>query len=120
MGTRILALRKQRRICQKEFAEYLHVSISTISNYENNVHEPDLPALVMIADYFNVSIDYLLGRTEYTYPFSDLETQKIDTYSCSSILNAALHLTDDSQTDLVKYLAMLELRDRTQGPLVLN
>ncbi len=120
LGGKILVLRKQKGICQRAFAHYLHVSISTISNYENNVHEPDLPTLVKIADYFNVSVDYLLGRTEYTYPFSDLETQKIDTYSCSSILNTALHLTPASQTDLVNYLAMLSLRDRTSTPLTLS
>lgn len=119
-GQKLLTLRKQQKICQKAFASYLHVSISTISNYENDVHEPDLPTLVKIADYFNVSVDYLLGRTDYTYPFSDLETQKIDTYSCSSILNTALQLTPASQTDLVNYLAMLNLRDRYAKPLTLT
>lgn len=120
LGGRILALRAQRNICQKELAIYLHVSISTISNYENDVHEPDLPTLVKLADYFNVSTDYLLNRTKYAYPISNLETQMIAEYSFSSILNTALQLTSSSQTDLVNYLAMLSMRDKLPEPLTLD
>ena len=120
LGSRILALRKQKNIGQKEFAIYLHVSISTISNYENNVHEPDLPTLVKIADYFDVSIDYLLNRTQCTYPISSLETQRISNYTFSSILHTALQLSENSQTDLVNYLAMLTMRDRSDKPLSLD
>ena len=53
-------------IDEKEFASYLHVSVSTVSNYENNVHQPDVPTLIKIADYFNVSIDELFGRERNT------------------------------------------------------
>ena len=74
LGGKILHLRTKRHIGQKEFASYLHVSVSTVSNYENNVHQPDVPTLIKIADYFNVSTDYLLNRTQYSYPISYLET----------------------------------------------
>ncbi|MBR2175652.1 MAG: helix-turn-helix transcriptional regulator [Clostridia bacterium] len=42
----------------------LNLAQNTISQYETGVREPDFQTLIAIADYFNVSIDYLLGRTE--------------------------------------------------------
>ncbi len=62
-GNRLLLLRREKGLCQKDLAEYLHVSVSTISNYENGINHPDLHTLCCIADYFGVSTDYLLGRT---------------------------------------------------------
>ncbi|MBQ7774420.1 MAG: helix-turn-helix transcriptional regulator [Lachnospiraceae bacterium] len=120
LGSKVVALRKQRNVCQKALASYLHVSISTISNYENDVHEPDLPTLVKLADYFDVSIDYLLNRTEYAYPISSLDTQLISNYTFASIMNTALQLSTTSQTDLVNYLAMLNMRDKLPTPLTLD
>ncbi len=112
-GNKLYNLRTQQNIGQKEFANYLHVSVSTISNYENNVHEPDLPTMVKIADYFNVSIDYLLNRTEYTYPMSYLGRHMLPDYTYSNILNTIIELSRTSQTDLVNYLSMLKLRDKS-------
>ena len=57
-------LRRDRHLTQKQLSELLHVSVGTISNYENNTHLPDLVKLKELADYFNVSTDYLLGRCD--------------------------------------------------------
>ena len=62
IGAAISDLRKERNISQKELAAYLHVSIGTISNYENGVRYPDLEKVCKLADFFDVSVDYLLGR----------------------------------------------------------
>ncbi len=115
LGGKITYLRKQRNIKQSDFAKQLHVSVSTISNYENNVHQPDIPTLTKIADYFNVSADYLLNRTQYSFPLSYLETQKIDRFSIASFFNSVLQLSESSQTDLIKYLNLLEMHDRKEN-----
>lgn len=59
-------LRLAAGLTQLEMAERLGVSKSTISMYENGNREPDFDTLERIADYFNVDIDYLLGRTDKT------------------------------------------------------
>lgn len=111
LGYKIYMLRTQSDIGQKEFAKYLHVSTSTVSNYENNIYEPNLPTLLKIADYFNVSIDYLLNRTKYIYPLSILEKPMVSDYTYSTILNTVIQLSSASRTDLINYLDMLSLRD---------
>ena len=60
---RIKELRKARNITQLKMAMDLNMSQNTISRYENGEREPGLEELVRIADYFDVSVDYLLERT---------------------------------------------------------
>ena len=77
-------LRARKNIYQKELAAYLHTSIGTVSNYEAGIHEPDLATLVKIAEYYDVSIDFLLGRTVCP-TFTDMGSLSIsDTYTINS------------------------------------
>ena len=61
---RLAELRIKNNLRQKDLAKSLNVSTSAISNYEQNIRYPDIEMLVVIADFFGVSTDYLLGRTE--------------------------------------------------------
>lgn len=61
-GELLAELRQDRHMTQDQLAKILYVSAGTISNYENNVHFPDVDRLAAMADYFNVTTDYLLGR----------------------------------------------------------
>lgn len=55
-------LRKDRSLSMKELADIMHVSAQTIMNWENDIFEPSIDHLIKLADFFNVSIDYLVGR----------------------------------------------------------
>jgi len=57
------AIREDRDIRQKEVAAYLNVSQNTYSQYETGVISLTAEILIKLADYYNVSIDYLLDRT---------------------------------------------------------
>ena len=61
---RLKELRKFKKISQLKLAMDLNMNQNTISRYENMEREADYKTLIMIADYFNVTLDYLLGRTE--------------------------------------------------------
>lgn len=61
-------LRTERHITQMELAFELGIPQSTYQQYESGVHEADYAMLIQIADYFDVSIDYLLGRTDIRTP----------------------------------------------------
>ena len=61
---RLKELRKQKGISQLKLSMDLSVNQNTISRYETGEREADYKMLIKIADYFNVSIDYLLERTD--------------------------------------------------------
>jgi transcriptional regulator with XRE-family HTH domain len=57
-------LRKSRNLSQEDVAKVLNTTVSTISRYETGEREPNLESLCILADFFNVSLDYLLGREQ--------------------------------------------------------
>ena len=61
---RLKELRKQRHISQVKIAMDLNVSQNTISRYETGEREAGYDMLIRIADYFDISVDYLLERTD--------------------------------------------------------
>ncbi len=61
---RVRELRKSRNETQKAVAEALGVSVNQISEMEKGTKITSLPKLCLLCDYFNVSADYLLGRTD--------------------------------------------------------
>ncbi|MGN1317881.1 MAG: helix-turn-helix domain-containing protein [Lachnospirales bacterium] len=64
MKIRLKELREKNNISQLKLAIDLNMNQNTISRYENGVREADYETLILIADYFDVSIDYLLLRTD--------------------------------------------------------
>ena len=64
MEFRLKELRKARKISQLKLAIDLNMNQNTISRYENLEREADYETLVSFADYFDVSLDYLLGRCD--------------------------------------------------------
>ncbi len=57
-------LREASATSQKQLANAIGVSQQSINKYENHKIEPDIDTMIQIADYFNTSVDYLIGHTE--------------------------------------------------------
>lgn len=62
---RLIELRKQNGYTQQKVAEVLNIKQPSYIRYEKGYAEPSLENLVKIADLFDVSVDYLLGRAEF-------------------------------------------------------
>ena len=62
-------LRIDKGLTQKEVAEYLNVKQNTYSQYEIGVLNYPIDVLMMLADFYGVSVDYLLGRTDVSTPY---------------------------------------------------
>ncbi len=62
IGEKLAELRRQKGLSQAELARLLNLGQSTIAMYEKNKRAPDYHQLARLADFFNVSVDYLLGR----------------------------------------------------------
>lgn len=63
-STRIKTLRKERGLKQKEMAEALGLADRSYQSYEYGERFPDFHGLIAIADFFDVSLDYLVGRSD--------------------------------------------------------
>lgn len=66
---RIRDLREDRDLPQKALAEYLQIHQTTYSDYELGRLNIPVPVLHKLADFYNVSVDYLLGRTARSDPY---------------------------------------------------
>lgn len=63
-GKRLRMLRKERKLTMKDFGKYFNLAESTISGYEGGSRKPDMDTINKFADYFDVTTDYLLGRSD--------------------------------------------------------
>lgn len=63
-GTHLKAIRKAKGLTQKQLAQEIGASESGVQNYELGVRKPTYDMLIALADYFDVSLDYLVGRSD--------------------------------------------------------
>ena len=64
LGERLTLLRKERRVYQRELAELLGLTLRGYQFYEDGTNEPSIRSLTALADFYGVTIDYLVGRTD--------------------------------------------------------
>lgn len=64
LSERLIQLQQERNVLKKEIANAVGVSIMGYYRYENGERSPNADILIKLADYFDVSLDYLVGRTD--------------------------------------------------------
>ena len=93
-------LRIDNNLTQKEFAKLFNITQGTYSNYENETTQPDIKLLIEIANKFNVSVDYLIGRNYYNELGYLNEQQKM-------FVQSFLALNTANQMNAVIYVSSL-------------
>lgn len=71
-GERLKELRKKKHLTQEQLGKAFYLNKSSISRYENDTQIPENELLQSIADYFDVSLDYLMGRTSIVNTHSNI------------------------------------------------
>lgn len=104
VGEMLAKLRREKGLGQKQMAALLNMSVGTISNYENGVHAPDLLTLCRLAEFFQVTTDYLLGRSGYRCPPEELRDYFVSDYTACDLVNTVLSLDPDSRISIVNYV----------------
>ena len=72
---RLKLLRKEKGLYQKDVANYLGVDRTTYVKYETGASEPDTETLARLADYFNVSLDYIIGRETDSSAYQNISAE---------------------------------------------
>jgi transcriptional regulator with XRE-family HTH domain len=104
LGERLLKLRKRLNLTQKQVADKLHISRATYAQYEIDRRVPEYLTLEKMADFFEVSIDHLVGRdvTKDTPPETQLDKDK------KLALELIMSITDpDKKKAAMEYLRFL-------------
>lgn len=105
-GELLAELRKDAGLKQSELADQLYVTAGTISNYENNVHLPDVEKLELIANFFHVTTDYLLGRCSSNLSADIWERQLLSGKTVGEVVQAIDKLSPER-----KHALSIVLRD---------
>lgn len=77
LNERIRQLRKMNNLTAKEFSTIFNISHSSVSLYESGKRTPSIDLIIKIAQYFDVSTDYLLGVTDTPYSMTHYNSKKI-------------------------------------------
>lgn len=102
------ALRDERGISQQKLADAIGMSQSSINDYENRGVEPDITTLLRMADFFETSVDYIVGHTHIRrmiddvseYALNDRESALVDRYR--QLPASSRKVLDDLITDMLK------------------
>ena len=97
-------LRNRKNISQQHLAEIIGVSQQSINKYENHSVEPDIDTLIKLADYFETSVDFLIGHTEIDHIIEKVE---------------AFDLNND-EASLIKSYRLLNTKQRRSIKTIIN
>ena len=75
LGNKLKELRKEKGLTQQDISREFNLGMSTVASYELSRREPDLKTLIRFADFYNVSLDELVGRPKI---IEDLSRQEIE------------------------------------------
>jgi len=118
-GKKIAALRKEMGLSQYELADRLGFSRGKLANYEQGTREPDYETLKKIADFFEVTTDYLLNRTKNPSVIKDKEASyNIDDLDLQIAFKEASDFSEEARKqaiDFINYLKEKEGKEKTKG-----
>lgn len=109
LDKRLVALRKKLNLTQNELADKLNISRGALSLYELGNRRPDYETLIKLADFFNTSVEYLLGNTDDPRPLKEiienpgspldklLKEYNIDFYNLKEF-------NEEDMKDIIKYI----------------
>lgn len=98
---RLKKLRKERKLTQKDIATFLDISQPAYQQFESGKKKMNLETMEKLADFFNVSTDYLLGKTDF--PDLDLEVD-IDNAIDNSVAYDGTPITDNDREIIKNFL----------------
>lgn len=103
LGSRLTNLRNQRKKTQEDIAEILGITRPAYTAYEKETRKPDYGILMKLADYYDVTVDYLLGRTEFP-EYNEKQQQEFNQFSKDPELQRFFYELPESDEEDVKAL----------------
>lgn len=108
-------LREDRDLKQSDIARLIGTTQQQYSKYEMGSSDLPTRALVILADYYNVSTDYLLGRTDSKEGLSSLREQITDGITAGGLLSSVLSLGAGARKAVLEYIYLQRLKEKYGG-----
>lgn len=108
IGATLSDLRKKSGLTQKEFAQIFNVSEGAISHYEQGINLINIELLCKIADYFQVSADYLLGRSLGKFDYSKLNDKLSQDMTLGEMVNTVVTFSKGEKKYLSQTVLLLK------------
>ena len=119
---RIKQLRKKKGVSQSELAEAIGVKTNTVSTWERGTRKPDVEALNLLSEYFEVSFEYLLGNSDKED--AKLSQKELDSYDLSAkadeikvAMELLCRLSDKSRKIVEELIASIYRTENRDGEL---
>jgi len=110
LGIRIKSLRQKANMTQIELSQKLNVSNTTLSQYENGIRIPSDDIKLKIADYFDVSVDYLLGNSSNKKIKTAPNEERPISQEKQNLLKLAENLDIEELKKVLEYAELIKLR----------
>lgn len=111
LGERLTKLRKNKKLTQQELAQELKISRSSLSQYEINKRQPDYETLKLIADYFQVSIDYLITGNMYSKSPDEMWKEFLDPKT-QIFFKDLQNAPEEKIDELIRFWEFIKERDK--------
>lgn len=111
MVSNLKMLRTNAGISQKQLADIINVSQQSINKYENHEVEPNIETLSLIADFFDVSIDYLVGRTDIMRRYESVKEYDLNTNE-QNLIDLYRKLSANDKAMIMSFVSRLENNSR--------
>ena len=115
MVANLKKLRTEHNISQQHLANVIGVSQQSVNKYENQNIEPDITTLMLIADYFHVTVDYLIGHDEEMNSRTEKQLFCLDKME-RSLLDSFRFLPEDLASSAVRAAELAERGDALARP----
>lgn len=114
IGNRLKQLREEKGLKQEELAKFLSVSTSAIGMYERNAREPNNALTIKICNFFDCSIDYLMGITNIRKPIDGLNTSNLSEENKKELYNIYEYMQNQKELDKIKNNDLIDLKKQLQ------
>lgn len=109
ISDRLKALRQEKDLLQKDIANYLNISTSAYGFYEQGKRTPDTQIIKKLADFFNVSVDYLLGKTDIRESAEEILNGKEPTIALHSDYEYD-ELPDEAKKEIENFIEYIKVK----------
>ncbi|MCL2816649.1 MAG: helix-turn-helix domain-containing protein [Oscillospiraceae bacterium] len=104
-------LREDRDLKQSDIAELIKTTQQQYSNYEKGENELPLRAFFILADYYGVSADYLMGRKDVMHGVPGLDKKVTDKQTAGEVLSDILSLETAGREAVTEYIALQKIKE---------